>query len=46
MHKHVVNYLKSEGMKIIRQPANSREVAPCDFWLFDLVKENLLDDDR
>ena len=45
MHKDVVNYLESEGIKIIRQPANSPEVAPCDFWLFDLVKQNLSDHD-
>ena len=45
MYKHVVNYLESEGIKIIGQPANSPELAPCDFWLFDLVKQNLSDDD-
>ena len=32
MHKDVVNYLESEGIKIIHQPANSRDPAPCDFW--------------
>ena len=42
MHKDVVNYLESEG---IRQPANSPSLAPCDFWLFDLIKQNLSDDD-
>ena len=41
MHKDV----ESEGIKIIRQPANSPSVASCDFWLFDLIKENLSDDD-
>ena len=45
MHKDVVNYLESEGIKIIRQPANCADVAPCDFWLFDLVKQNLSDHD-
>ena len=28
MHKDVVNYLESEGIKIIRQPANSPSLAP------------------
>ena len=45
MHKDVVNYLESEGIKIIRQQANSPSLAPCDFWLFDLIKQNLSDDD-
>ena len=45
VHKDVVNYLESEGITIIRQPVNSSDLAPCDFWLFDLIKENLSDDD-
>ena len=45
MHKDVVNYLESEGIKIIRQPANSPDLGPCNFWLFDLIKQNLSDDD-
>ena len=31
MHKNIVNYLESEGIKIIRQLANSPDLAPCDF---------------
>ena len=43
VHKEVLNYLESEGIKIIRQPPNSPDLAPCDFWLFDLIKQNLAD---
>ena len=45
MHTDVVNYLESEGIKIIRQPANSPDLAPCDFWLFDLIKQNFSNHD-
>ena len=45
MQKDVVNYLESEGIKIIRQPENSPSLAPCDFWLFDLIKQSLSDHD-
>ena len=46
MHKDVVNYLQSEGITIIRQPVNSSDFASCDFWLFDLIKQNLFDQDK
>ena len=45
MHRDVVNYLQSEGITIIRQPVNPPELAPCDFWLLDLIKQNLSDQD-
>ncbi len=43
VHKDVLNYLESEGIKIIQQPPNSPDVAPCDFWLFDRIKQDLTD---
>ena len=46
MHQDVVNYLESESIKIIRQPANSPDLASCDFRLFDLIKQNLSDHDN
>ena len=45
MHKDVANYLESESVTVIRQPVNSPNLAPCDFWLFDLIKQNLSDQD-
>jgi histone-lysine N-methyltransferase SETMAR len=43
VHKDVSNYLESEGLTIIQHPPNSPDLSPCDFWLFDLIKENLTD---
>ena len=43
IHKDVSNYLESEGLTIIPHPPNSPDLSPCDFWLFDLIKENLTD---
>ncbi|CAF4211618.1 unnamed protein product, partial [Rotaria sordida] len=27
----------------MQHPTNSPDLSPCDFWLFDLIKENLTD---
>ena len=43
VHKDVSAYLESEGITIMPQPPYSPDLAPCDFWLFDLIKENLGD---
>jgi len=43
IHKDVSHYLESEGLTIIPHPPNSLDLSPCDFWLFDLIKENLAD---
>jgi hypothetical protein len=43
VHKDVLNYLDSESIKIIQQPPNSPDLAPCDFWLFDRIKQDLTD---
>ena len=29
----------------MERPANSPDLSPCDFWLFDLIKDNLNDQD-
>ena len=39
----VKTYLESEGIAIIRHPPYSPDLAPCDFWLFDLIKKQLVD---
>ena len=41
--KMCLNYLESEGITIIPHPPNSPDLSPCDFWLFDLIKQNLTD---
>ncbi len=38
-------YLESKGITIISHPPNSSDLVPCDFWLFDLIKQNLSDQD-
>ena len=39
----VVDYIKNSGFEIMEQPPYSPDLAPCDFWLFDLIKRNLSD---
>ena len=41
--KSVISYLESEGMRLIRHPPYSPDLAPCDFWLFDYIKRHLGD---
>ncbi|CAF1662350.1 unnamed protein product, partial [Adineta ricciae] len=43
VHTDVINYLESQGIIIMPHPPYSLDLAPCDFWLFDLIKENLND---
>jgi hypothetical protein len=43
VHKDVSGYLEFEGLTIIPHPPNSLDLSPCDFWLFDLIKDNLID---
>ncbi len=43
VHEDVTSYLESEGITIMPHRPNSPDLAPCDFWLFDLIKENLAD---
>ncbi|CAF3917223.1 unnamed protein product [Rotaria sp. Silwood1] len=39
----VTNYLESEGITIIKHPPYSPDLAPCGFWLFDFIKQNIPD---
>ena len=43
VHKDVLTYLESEGLTVMPHPPNSPDLSPCDFWLFDLIKQNLND---
>ncbi|CAF3050592.1 unnamed protein product [Rotaria sp. Silwood2] len=45
VHKDVSNYLESEGLIIIPHSLNSPDLSLCDFWLFDMIKNNLTDQD-
>jgi histone-lysine N-methyltransferase SETMAR len=45
VHKDVFDYFESEGLTIIPHPSNSPDLSPCDFWLFDLIKDNLTNQD-
>ena len=45
VHKDVTDYLESNGLTIVPHPPNSPDLSPCDFWLFDLIKDNLTDQD-
>ena len=42
-HENVTRFLQSTGLTIIPHPPKSPDLSPCDFWLFDLMKENLAD---
>ena len=37
----VSNYLTEMGIKTVPHPTYSPDLAPCDFWLFPKLKENL-----
>jgi histone-lysine N-methyltransferase SETMAR len=39
--KSVKAFLKEEGIKIIDHPPYLPDFAPCDFWLFDYIKQRL-----
>ena len=41
--KIVKTFLESEGITIIDHPPYSPVLAPCDFWLFDRIKQQLID---
>ena len=42
-HKSIMSTekIKTLGLSIINQPLYSPDIAPCDFWLFGLLKEKL-----
>ncbi len=41
--KIIKTYLESEGITTIDHPPYSPDLAPCDFWLFDKIKQQLTD---
>lgn len=41
IHSNVDNFLEDQGVKKIRHPPYSPDLAPCDFWLNDYIKRNL-----
>ena len=43
--KDVSDYLQSKGLARIPHPANSPDLSSCDFWLFDLIKDSLTNQD-
>lgn len=45
VHNNVRNFLESKGLKEIDHPPYSPDLAPCDFWLFDYIKERLDDEE-
>ena len=45
LHHDNGNYLESEGVTVMPHPPNSPDLASCDFWLFDFIKQNLDDQD-
>ncbi|CAF3142115.1 unnamed protein product [Rotaria sp. Silwood2] len=42
-HQDVVDYLTEECIEIIPHPPYSPDLAPCDFWLNDYIKNKLTD---
>ena len=43
VHSNVYNFLQSNGIQIIDHPPYSPDLAPCDYWLFDYIKQRLGD---
>ena len=41
VHKAVSSYLESQGITVMPHPPNSPDLSPCDFCLFDIIKQNL-----
>ncbi|CAF0927399.1 unnamed protein product [Adineta ricciae] len=46
MHKDVADFLELKGLTIKDHPAYSPDLSPCDFCLFDLIKDNRNDQDN
>jgi histone-lysine N-methyltransferase SETMAR len=42
-HEATITFIQSNGMQIIDHPPYSPDLAPCDFWLFDYIKQRLGD---
>ena len=41
IHKNVFEYLEGEKFVMMPHPPYSPDLAPCDFWLFDYIKDRL-----
>ena len=41
--KVVQEYLNNEGIGIINHPQYSPDLAPCNFWIFNKIKQHLTD---
>lgn len=41
VHSNVIKYLNDQNFTIMDQPPYSPDLAPCDFWLFDYIKQRL-----
>jgi len=39
----VEDHLKEEGISLMPHPPYSPELSPCDYWLNDYIKRNLVD---
>jgi transposase len=42
IHSDVINHLTEEGINIMPHPPYSPDLAPCDYWLNDHIKRNLI----
>ena len=43
VQKNVVAYLSKQGFILMNHLPYSPDLAPCDFWLFDYIKQRLTD---
>lgn len=43
VHKNVDNFLTRNRIGLVKHPPYSPDLAPCDFWLFDYIKQRLDD---
>ncbi|CAF3119790.1 unnamed protein product, partial [Rotaria sp. Silwood2] len=43
IHKDMFKYVEFEGLTVVPHSPNSSDLATCDLWLFDLIKETLTD---
>ena len=45
-HESTVTFIQSQGIQIIDHPPYSPDLAPCDFWLFGLIKQKLAEEEQ
>jgi histone-lysine N-methyltransferase SETMAR len=43
IHSNVNNFLERNRIGLVKHPPYSPDLAPCDFWLFDYIKQRLED---